>query len=229
MRNDGGKLLIIGGRATNFTENLREHPRFIFWDSVDPDTRHKTKIPSDVVVIIFARFIKHKIYRRIKKIVPSDVLVLQFPLQTGQIREVLGQLTDVLPNARKEAKIVDKPAVETRPEPAIATVAPPAGEAETIRMAVEPEPQATEAPATELKLVKLARGVLAKFVDANANFQTPDAFQEIRRLFTLAQEQGFKTTERSLGNAFYAGRINWQIAQLPRRRGGRLKNRKRRS
>lgn len=82
-----GEILVVGGRNTNFARELREHPRFIFWDSTDPDTKRKTKIPVRVHLVILTRFIGHgSLYHRIVNMLPSEVRMVNFPFSTGQIR-----------------------------------------------------------------------------------------------------------------------------------------------
>jgi len=83
------KILIIGARSTNFPGEFRDDHRIIFWDSTDPSTRNKTKIPEDVRVIIFTRFVSHSSIQKIKKITPSNVRLMNYVQGTGEIKAML--------------------------------------------------------------------------------------------------------------------------------------------
>ena len=83
------RILIVGGRSTNFPIELRSNPRLTFWDSIDPKTYRHSKIPAGVRVIILTRFIKHKLVRRLDAILPPHVMLVKYWQGTGRIKDIL--------------------------------------------------------------------------------------------------------------------------------------------
>lgn len=86
--NPNSKVLIIGGKTTNFPESLRDNPRLVFWDSIDPHTRVHKKIPEGVRIILTTRFISHKLVWRVRKLLPEGVIFVTKPQGTGMIRKL---------------------------------------------------------------------------------------------------------------------------------------------
>ncbi len=84
-----GKVLVVGGRSTNFPSRFRENPRFIFWDSTQPNTLRRAKIPAHVTHVITARFIPHKLTFHLRKIMPLGVRLVNSIEGTGRINEFL--------------------------------------------------------------------------------------------------------------------------------------------
>lgn len=92
VRGPDDKILIVGGRSTNFPDRLRAHPQLIFWDSTDPVTARQLKIPVGVRVIITTRFVDHALIARIQSLAESAG-VERYPgtLGTGEIKTLLGR------------------------------------------------------------------------------------------------------------------------------------------
>jgi hypothetical protein len=98
------KLLIVGGKPSNFPDEIRRNPRLIFWDSIDPETVRRQKIPAGVTAIVCTRFVDHAIVERINAIVPKGVKVIKGVRGTGQIRRAIAT---VLPDDEKENPDMD--------------------------------------------------------------------------------------------------------------------------
>lgn len=75
-RASGNRILVIGGRSTYFSREVREDPKFIFWDSIDPDTYNKQRIPRHVTLILFSRFVKHKLDEQVRAMAPPGVRIV---------------------------------------------------------------------------------------------------------------------------------------------------------
>lgn len=86
-----GKVLIVGGRDSNYPKWVRRHPRIVIWYNTDPSTMRRT-IPQAVEAILLTRFVKHKQVRRIIKIMPEGVRIVRIPINTGKIPDALGAL-----------------------------------------------------------------------------------------------------------------------------------------
>lgn len=118
------KILIVGGRVSNFPQEIRFHPQLIFWHSTDPDILRKEKIPEAVRLILFTRFVAHKLSNRIRSITPEGVKIVSHVQTTGVIKNILkslGILAEV-EEAQEEVEERTKRFVETfkaRLEPAV--------------------------------------------------------------------------------------------------------------
>lgn len=171
------KVLIVGGRGANFPERFRRDSRLVFWDSTDPATHKRDKIPADVKVVIVTRFISHSLFARLKSMIPPGVKLLKYAQGTGRIKDLL----ESVEIGKEEKRMID----------------PGAREAGVDSSVLEP------AGGGRRPLTKAKRGTLSRFVRENADFSAEDALAEIDRLFGKAKAQGLETTQRSLGNAFY--------------------------
>ena len=84
-----GKVLILGGRSSNFPEWVKNHPRVVIWFNTDPAAWRKDSIPERVEVIIHTRFIAHKMIERVKKNLPEGVRLISTSINTGKIKNAL--------------------------------------------------------------------------------------------------------------------------------------------
>lgn len=100
----GLKILVLGGVDTNFSNELREDERFVFWHSTDPDTRRPRPVPRSVGLALLTRFIDHKVTDRIK-----EQVICLGPIPNGQIGTLL---TDAIAELEEE----QEPAVDATPE-----------------------------------------------------------------------------------------------------------------
>lgn len=170
------RILIVGGRTTNFPESLRRLDQLIFWNSTDPETERKSKIPEGVKLIIITRFVSHTLLTRIRGLASEGVRILHHQ-STGRIKEVLRSLGISKENAMTKRR-----------------------HREEEEHAEEIRPRMTE------KKAKRERGWLEKFVRQHADFSAESGIREIERLYTkiiMEFEDGDITTERSVGSCFY--------------------------
>ncbi len=84
-----GKVLVVGGRSTNFPRQFYQNSRFIFWESTQPSTLRRKRIPMGVTHVVISRFISHKVILHLKKIMPTGVRFVNAIDGTGRISEFL--------------------------------------------------------------------------------------------------------------------------------------------
>jgi hypothetical protein len=87
-----GKVLIIGGRDTNFPDWVLNHSQVVIWFNTKPAKIKKDSVPASIEVVILTRFVSHKLVGRIKKSVPAGVRLIPIPKGTGEIRVILEAL-----------------------------------------------------------------------------------------------------------------------------------------
>lgn len=92
----GLRILIVGGRTTNFPDELRQDGRLVFWDSTDPDSGRPKPVPGDVGVALLTRFTGHSNSTRIRLSV--DCIG---PLSNGQISNLV---TDAIATLNEESQ-----------------------------------------------------------------------------------------------------------------------------
>lgn len=109
IRESTAKILIVGGRSTNFDKEFRDQDRLIFWDGADRLTPSRIiKIPEGVGFILITRFISHSLLARIKKIKPDDVALLDCATGTGVIKEIVD------PKVKYQLKDLPRPVLPAR-------------------------------------------------------------------------------------------------------------------
>lgn len=98
----GRKILILGGRTTNFPAHLREDTRLVFWDSTDPDTRRPKPVPEHVGLALMTRFNHHTLTERVRMNCDKLGIALLGPLSTGQITGILKEAITELEEEKAE-------------------------------------------------------------------------------------------------------------------------------
>jgi hypothetical protein len=88
-----GSVLIVGGKASNFDDEIRTHPRIIMWDSQNQHWDGK-ELPQNVRAVFITRFIGHVAFGKILASARKRQLTIFNPEGTGmivrQVRELLG-------------------------------------------------------------------------------------------------------------------------------------------
>src|SRR4051812_37312223 len=72
---DGGTILVVGSRSTNFSPELRHPPRLHFWDSTDAKIETRM-LPDNARVIICTRFISHAVFARVHRFADKRRLLM---------------------------------------------------------------------------------------------------------------------------------------------------------
>jgi len=81
---NGGNVLIVGAKASNFDEEIRTHPRVIMWDSQNQHWSDKD-IPQNVRAIFMTRFISHATSTKLLTEARKKQLTIFNPDGTGRI------------------------------------------------------------------------------------------------------------------------------------------------
>jgi hypothetical protein len=104
-----GRVLVVGGRPSNFDDYWLNHPRIVFWNSDSAEVR-RCDFPANVRVVVTTRFLGHTPFNNIKREALKRRVPVFGPMNTGQLRE---KLEEWLP--REEKLIMTEP---TAPAPA---------------------------------------------------------------------------------------------------------------
>lgn len=92
-----GNILLVGVKASNLSDEIRNHPRVVIWDSQHESWTHKD-IPSNVRVVFTTRFLGHTPFAKIRNEAVKRHLTIFNPEGTGQItRQVKELLSMTLP------------------------------------------------------------------------------------------------------------------------------------
>lgn len=83
----GGKVLVVGGRASNFPESLRDHPRIVWWEPAH--FSRMRELPHAVRWVVLTRWIDHKTKWRVKSIAPPGVQILDWAVSVKEITNLL--------------------------------------------------------------------------------------------------------------------------------------------
>jgi len=209
------KVLIVGGRDSNFSPEIRNDKRLVFWDSTDPETFRRNQIPVRVKVVILTRFITHRIYTNLKENIPLGVHFLDCSkFGTGLIRKAIQSLQRIMDSERRVRAVLevvpaaiaaavsfhDTVAVDNPIDIEPPRAAEPAYVPERSEKMAENDEASGSKNESEIKpsIMKRSRGFLRKFVSENANFSVVPVAYEIDRLFNYAASLGMKTTRNSV-------------------------------
>ncbi|RMD58191.1 hypothetical protein D6833_13140 [Candidatus Parcubacteria bacterium] len=97
-------VVIVGGKASNFRREVRNNPRFVFFDSTDPSTQ-RAEVPEGAGCVLVTRFVAHKLMARIREEAQKKNIPVFGPLGTGVIGEFLEALA--LADALEKGKTRD--------------------------------------------------------------------------------------------------------------------------
>lgn len=182
----GGVALIVGGRTTNWTEEMRRHPQLLFWDSTDPKT-YKKDIPSNTRAILITRFTSHGMEKKLRdEAKRRGIAIIPGLSSTGDVRAHLQPVVD---------HVVPPPAPD--PEPEFEVIKPTPPPAAPVVVAQEP---ATAVPRT---LRPPARGELRTFIieQADRTATSGPKSPEVQRLLAGLRERGISSTPDSISQA----------------------------
>lgn len=101
-----GSVLIAGAKASNFGDDIKNHPRIIMWDSQDGSTRWAHKpVPENTQAILTTKWIGHAEFDNLMKEARRR-RILMFPrLGTGQIAKMVIELLTV-PKVEEEMEAI---------------------------------------------------------------------------------------------------------------------------
>lgn len=106
-----GNILLVGVKASNFDNDIKNHPRIIMWDSQDQRWTHND-VPHNVRAIFMTRFVGHTIFDKIVKEARKKQITIFNPQGTGMIVKQVKELLD-MPRPALVKPLTEK--VETKP------------------------------------------------------------------------------------------------------------------
>lgn len=166
-----GVIVLVGIKASNLDDGIREHPRVVLWESQRQDWTSKP-LPQNTRAIFFTRFVGHASFARIQKEARKRHITLFNPSGTGEVVRQVRELLSLQRPVEVEAQAVEE---ETTPM--------------RIEQAVQPEtPVPIKGEGNKGKLDPL-RELIDPSLSGIAN---------AKRLIVKAQELGIQTTEASL-------------------------------
>lgn len=89
-----GIVLIVGTKASNFDDELRNHPRVVMWSSLQEHWTSKD-VPTNTRAIFFTRFIGHAAFRNIQEQAIKRHLTMFNPTGTGMIVKQVKELLNI--------------------------------------------------------------------------------------------------------------------------------------
>ena len=90
---ESGIILLVGTKASNFSDEIRNHPRIVMWDSQQEHWTNKD-MPSNTRAVFMTRFMGHSAFTKIVTEARKKNITIFNPTGTGiivrQVRELLG-------------------------------------------------------------------------------------------------------------------------------------------
>lgn len=109
---NGGVIVVIGGRTTNFPQEYREHPQLVFWDSTEQ--YRPNDLPANTKAIVFTRFVDHALSTPLYKIARERGIVFTPPEHgTGKVKETIDHFLGVSPVVQAKKVIAAKGQIKT--------------------------------------------------------------------------------------------------------------------
>ena len=106
-----GNVLLVGVKASNFDDDIRNNPRVIMWDSQDEKWQGKA-IPINTQAVFMTRWIGHAAFAEIVKEARNKRITIFNPQGTGIIARQVRELLSL--NRQTEVTIVEPPVTETK-------------------------------------------------------------------------------------------------------------------
>ncbi|MBN2093925.1 MAG: hypothetical protein JW740_00920 [Candidatus Zambryskibacteria bacterium] len=171
-----GRILIVGGRIGNIEAQFKDNQRLIFWNCNDGHGISSKKFPAFVEVVIFTRFIKHKIKEQVQRMARgTGANFFRICQNTGEIKRILEELLPKLAPLPLTKDLSSKIPMEKEEK-------------------LDTKTQETE--------MRASKGAVSGFITVNADF-TIEPKKEIERLSDLAISQGITKSRRSIEIAYY--------------------------
>jgi hypothetical protein len=206
-----GQILVVGGKPGNFKPEFRNSPRLIFWHFLDHRHLGKCEIPCRVEIVVFSRFLSHRLKEKIQEMArKAGVKFLRLCQNNGEINRILRELLVAIPAEAPSPALASTSTLAPAPTPALAVPAPTT---EVITPALDAG-ERKEEKMEERK--KAGPGVVASFIKENADFSVSSSGtrNEIQRLYELALAKGLPTTLSSITSAFYKERRKMSLSPV---------------
>jgi len=113
-----GNVLIVGGKPSNFDDELRTHPRVIMWDSQHEHWTSK-ELPQNVRAVFVTRFVGHAAFTNIIKEARKKHITIFNPEGTGLIVKQVRELLAITRTPTIEIEETETMTTATAPKPHI--------------------------------------------------------------------------------------------------------------
>ena len=196
---DETRLLVVCPRARELDDEIRDAHRVVVWS--DPEVREaRQRMPPDVAAVVFVSLPGHRGTAHIQRQARQQLATLHHgTITTRTVRELCEAAGLVAITAH------DNDDTQTA-SPSMAT------HTQVARTSAPTSPKKTTSAFVDAE-GKLRPGLLARFLQDQADMNAPSAVAEIARLAELAQALSFPTTKASLMDAFYRRRRRLRAQQ----------------
>ncbi|MEZ4156477.1 MAG: hypothetical protein R3B52_00665 [Candidatus Paceibacterota bacterium] len=100
----GLMLLVVGGRSTNLSAEMRDGQNIVWLGSTDAASMGANSIPERVGVVLFLRFIDHKLFERLRADADRKKISFLGPFGTGELRKLYSQARKALESESSECE-----------------------------------------------------------------------------------------------------------------------------
>ena len=196
---NGGLVVVIGGRATNFAPEHWAHPQVHF--ITGGEAEHLDRFPTNTRTVIVTQWVTHSALKKIHLEAGRRGLHVLANQTSGRVRVRLNELLGTLPSIHT-------------------TLTPPSGEDAAPSV---PRPMPDPTPPVRLEdgesssrhTAPPVRGWVASFLRAHARLDAAVPVDEITRLVGLASEQGFVIPRTTMAAGYYLVRKQPPPARFP--------------
>jgi hypothetical protein len=186
-----GRLLVVCPRARELDDEIRDAPRVVVWS--DPEVREaRQRMPPDVVAVVFVSLPGHRGTAHIQRHARQQLATIHHGTVTPRTIRELCEAAGLVPMTAHDNNDND-----TKDAPDMPT------HAQFARTSAPTSPKKT---ALVDKEGKLRQGLLATFLQEQADLDADSGVAEIARLAELAETLGLPTTKGSIAEAFYRTR-----------------------
>lgn len=178
----GGKVVLVGVKASNFGEEIKNHPQVVMWESQDQRWIGQ-ELPSNTKAVFVTRWVGHQAFRTILKEARKRQITMFNPEGTGMIAKQVKELLGMEPK-ELSGEAVEKIAEQFQKHDDYTPV-----------LTKEPVTMKSDTEVQKMKKGQSKIDPLMPFVDPNLNY-----YDNAERLIIKAKEMGIKTTVASIAN-----------------------------
>jgi hypothetical protein len=187
-----GRLLVVCPRARELDDDVRDAPRVVVWS--DPEVREaRQRMPPDVVAVVFVSLPGHRGTAHIQRHARQQLATIHHGTITPRTIRELCEAAGLVPLTAHDNNN------DTKDAPDMPT------HAQFARTSAPTSPKSSQKKLVDAR-GKLRQGLLATFLQEQADMDAPSAVAEIARLAELAQTLSIPTTKGSIAEAFYTRR-----------------------
>lgn len=189
LLSNGGCVVVVGGRAANYSEKMRRHPQFRLWLET---TDKAPTLPSNAKAVLNTRWQRHSHENGVRGQAKNrGVFCPPGHYDPSAINDAFDRFV-------AHQKATQKPEAEPVVAEAPKQLAPPPA---------PPQPVVHEEQMPKKMLRGPKPGELLRFVMEHGNVDAPVQIEEARRLTTLMADEGILTTASSVAQTLWRKRM----------------------